>query len=732
MPKLTERQVTWAFALTLLVLGANALVSYIDLADQFRNTEQVIRAREVLDDLHLLAAAMKDAESARRGFLIDANAQDRTGFDVAAADVATRLEQLAQALGDRTVDRADWDALVRATDARLADLKTSVARAESQGAATARAAFALDPNRSLLAEFRADLNRLRVAETAFLADRVRARQEGLRRTSVTFTLASCLGLATVAGSFALVRRLLRLRRQAAEVSREGEARIRLLFESVGEGIYGIDGAGCCTFCNPAALLLLGYDRAEQVIGRDLHALIHHTRIDGTPFPPQECPIYATIHTGEGVLGAEDQFFRRDGTPVPVEYRAHAIHRDGAIVGAVVTFVDISARRQAEQAARVSEARLRLMIESVRDYAIFSIDLRGRVASWNAGAERLYGRAESAVLGRNHALVFTLDDQQAGAPAAEISEAAALGRSEAERWQVRGNGSRFLALGSVSPVRDDSGALVGYTKVARDVTEARHAEAELHAAKDAAEAANRAKNTFLANMGHELRTPLNAIIGYSEMLTDEALDRGLDDLRPDLERIRGAGHQLLRLINNVLDLARIEAGSMGLAREAFDVADLIRGVVQAIEPLAEAQGNTVQVEYSSDLGTLHADPLKVSQGFGQLLSNAVKFTEGGHIIVRVSRERDAHATEWVRFAVTDDGIGMTRDEQARLFEPFVQADASAARRFGGTGLGLTIAHRFCRMMGGQITVKSEPGHGSTFTMDLPATTPPVTAEMSTLA
>ena len=367
----------------------------------------------------------------------------------------------------------------------------------------------------------------------------------------------------------------------------------------------------------------------------------------------------------------------------------------------------------------SEGRLRLMVESVRDYAIFSIDLDGRVSSWNSGAERLFGMSEDQILGEPTDRLFTIDDQLAGIPTEELETATATGRSEEERCLVRGDGTRFLASGLVTAIRDEAGTLVGYTKVARDITESKRIETELRVAKEAAESSIRAKNTFLANVGHELRTPLNSVIGFSELLEDEATDRGLDDFVPDLRRIREAGHLLLKLINNVLDLSKIEAGRMDLSDESFDVADLVRSVIRAAEPLAEKHGNTVQVEYSRNLGSLNADLGKVRQGLSHLLSNAAKFTESGTILFQVARERDAKDREWVIFMVADDGIGMTRDEIARLFQPFVQADGSPARRYGGTGLGLTITHQFCQLMGGQIDVKSEPGRGSTFIMKLPA-------------
>ena len=241
------------------------------------------------------------------------------------------------------------------------------------------------------------------------------------------------------------------------------------------------------------------------------------------------------------------------------------------------------------------------------------------------------------------------------------------------------------------------------------------------AKRAAEDANRAKSRFLANMSHELRTPLNAIIGYSEMLMEEADDLGVAQLRPDLERIRSAGHHLLGLINEVLDLSKIEAGKMDLFVESFDVSALLHEVASTIAPINAAKGNVLDVRAGPDLGVMRADLAKVRQILLNLLSNAAKFTESGPIVLAVSREPDPERPDddLIVFAVQDSGIGMTPAQVERLFQPFVQADASTTRRYGGTGLGLTITKRFCEMMGGDVGVTSEPGKGTTFTVRLPA-------------
>jgi signal transduction histidine kinase/CheY-like chemotaxis protein len=243
-----------------------------------------------------------------------------------------------------------------------------------------------------------------------------------------------------------------------------------------------------------------------------------------------------------------------------------------------------------------------------------------------------------------------------------------------------------------------------------------------AAGKAADDANKAKSQFLANMSHELRTPLNAIIGYSEMLQEEAEDTGQQSLVPDLEKIHGAGKHLLGLINDVLDLSKIEAGKMTLYLEQFDVGKLVLEIGATIQPLVQKNRNRLEVNCPSGLGTMRADLTKVRQTLFNLLSNASKFTENGTIRLTVAAENretlgSAHASRF-KFDVSDTGIGMTPEQLSRLFQAFTQADASTSRNYGGTGLGLVISRKFCQLMGGDITVQSEPGKGSTFTVVLP--------------
>jgi signal transduction histidine kinase len=286
----------------------------------------------------------------------------------------------------------------------------------------------------------------------------------------------------------------------------------------------------------------------------------------------------------------------------------------------------------------------------------------------------------------------------------------------------------------------------YDTVHRELVERRRAEEELlranqeiSAARQQAEAANRAKSAFLANMSHELRTPLNAIIGYSEMLHELAEDVDQPEFRPDLNKIQTAGKHLLALINDILDLSKIEAGKMELHIEPFDIATLVHEVINTAQPLAVRRANTIVVDLAGNLGTMQADLTKVRQSLLNLLSNACKFTDGGVVALRVWAIDDGawmlagdhgeatsvpdsnaafRAMPTIFFAVTDTGIGLEPEQLEKLFQPFTQADTSTTRKYGGTGLGLAITRRFCQLMGGDVTVQSTMGQGSTFTIRLP--------------
>jgi urea ABC transporter urea binding protein len=301
-----------------------------------------------------------------------------------------------------------------------------------------------------------------------------------------------------------------------------------------------------------------------------------------------------------------------------------------------------------------------------------------------------------------------------------------------RSPVLSNDAIGVLSSALNTMAQQISSLLNGLEVRRQQLEERSSELEV--AKEAAEAANRAKSTFLANMTHELRTPLNAIIGYSELLQEEAEELGEEEFVTDLESINLAGKQLLSIISDILDISKIEAGKMTLCLERFEVSNLLEEVITTVQPLVAKNGNTIRVNCDSNLGTMYADYAKVRQALLNLGSNAAKFTAQGKITINVwKEERPIEPTNnsggslnptsgcqrsWIVFQVTDTGIGMTEDQVLRLFGAFAQADDSTTRRYGGTGLGLTISRKFCQMMGGDIAVDSEFEKGSTFTIRLP--------------
>jgi PAS domain S-box-containing protein len=330
---------------------------------------------------------------------------------------------------------------------------------------------------------------------------------------------------------------------------------------------------------------------------------------------------------------------------------------------------------------------------------------GRIQRVNPKTVELLGYPEQELLGRP---VLSLIDEDAAPPSATAQE---------RTYRTRG-GQSIPVLLSASELRNVSGAVDGFVWLAQDMRELKRTQAELVAARDAAQEANRAKSIFLANMSHELRTPLNAIIGYSQMLREDYTSAESESMRGDLEKIERSGHLLLGLINDILDLSKIEAGRETVAPQAVDVGQVLEDVCNTVAPLVRQQGNQLEVNCPDDARLAYADLSKFRQSVLNLVNNACKFTEKGRISIAVNHRSDAYG-DWTEVHVSDTGIGIAPEHLAKLFQPFSQVDGSSTRKYNGTGLGLAISKNFCQMMGGDITVASEVGRGSCFSIRVPA-------------
>jgi PAS domain S-box-containing protein len=386
--------------------------------------------------------------------------------------------------------------------------------------------------------------------------------------------------------------------------------------------------------------------------------------------------------------------------------------------------DITDAKAAERVLRENEARFRSLYEQTSEPYLI-LDGSG-IRDCNSAALRLFGYTDKEqLLGTSpYGSLLAPEFQPDGSASVDlgnthVSEAYQTGHAVFEWQHRRADGTEFPAEVRLSPMPALGDQAV--FAVIRDLTKQKRAEADLRSARQEAESANRAKSAFLANMSHELRTPMNAIIGYSEMLIEDLEDSDQQEWREDLEKIHSAGRHLLSLINDILDLSKVEAGRMDLYLERFDLAPVVHQAADTVEPLVAKTGNTLERRIPDDLGAVRMDLTKVRQCLLNLLSNALKFTENGVVTVTVRREPvpGASDTEQVLFEVRDSGIGIPEDKLDTIFDEFRQADDSTTRRFGGTGLGLAISRRFCRMMGGDLTVSSTVGQGSLFTMRIPA-------------
>jgi len=409
--------------------------------------------------------------------------------------------------------------------------------------------------------------------------------------------------------------------------------------------------------------------------------------------------------------------RRDGSCVDVEVSGSVICYGGReIICTVVR--DITERKQAETELRASEERYRLLFKN-NPHPMWVYDLETlEFIAVNQAAIQHYGYT------RDEFLKMTIADIRPPQYLPKLLENIShvdVGIEFAGVWQHLKKDRTIIdvEITSYALIFDSRNAKL---VLAHDVTDRLKAEAEMYKAKEAAEAASLAKSQFLANMSHELRTPLNAIMGYSEILQEEALDLGEEDFVSDLERIHDAGKLLLTLINDILDLSKIEAGHAELELETFDVSEVVQNVARTVEPLFVPNTNRLNVECPNNIGNLYSDQIKLTQILLNLLSNAAKFTQKGTItlsVERIKNNENSWDPEQLIFKCTDTGIGITPEQLQKLFQPFTQADASTTRKYGGTGLGLAIAQKYSRMLGGDITVNSELGNGSTFTLILPA-------------
>ncbi|WP_198321008.1 PAS domain-containing hybrid sensor histidine kinase/response regulator [Azohydromonas aeria] len=515
------------------------------------------------------------------------------------------------------------------------------------------------------------------------------------------------------------------RRVAEQALRESEARFRAIADLVPDLLWSNDAGGRVQWFNGRWSEYTGQDMS-QALGLGWLVVIH----------PEDRP--ASLQRWHQALQARTSFVaehrirRHDGA-----WRWHLARSEPCFdaqghaslwFGTAIDVHDqYCTQQQLEQRVQQRTAELRLILDTAAS-AIVAADAAGRITLLNPAAERMLGLPAAKAMGREVLEFLLVEELRADAhwlpaelvgllaPGTNGNTSDRRARHRGEFTCVRVDGTRFPALVSFGMLGADQGAAAGFIASITDLSERKAMEETLRQRTREAEAASQAKSAFLAHMSHELRTPLNAVIGLSELLLQRQLPQ---DMVRFVGPIRQAGEQLLALIDDVLDLSRIESGVMQLEEAVFEPAAVLDAVCALMQPQADAKGLELRLQAAPELpARLRGDPLRLKQVLLNLLSNAVKFTHEGLVTLRALPLANEGSHVTLRFEVQDTGIGITAQQQACIFEPFMQADSTTTRRFGGTGLGLSIVRRLVDMMGGTLAVQSQPAQGSIFSVELP--------------
>ncbi|NND96138.1 MAG: PAS domain S-box protein [Pirellulaceae bacterium] len=495
--------------------------------------------------------------------------------------------------------------------------------------------------------------------------------------------------------------------ESEAIATRNAERFTAILDTAAEGIYGIDTAGLCTFCNQSALKMLGYEHESDVLGKNMHDLIHHTRPGGESLPVEECKIFTAWRHNQGTHVTDEFFWKRDGTAFPVEYWSSPFVHDDQLRGAIVSFQDITDRL----ALTSRLEQMGKMIDASHD-AIIVWELGGEILSWNAGASKLYGYSQEQALGKvTHELLQTVNPG--------IWEDLYQSLSTDGEWvgdlEHTTRSGQKITVSSRHQLLEHPNGDRHVLEINRDITQQRRVQKELEQANAAAKEASEAKNAFLANISHELRTPMTAVLGFADILRMES---DAPEYVERVDTIKRNGEYLLALLNDILDLSKIEAGKLRIDAQPINTRDVINDVQSLMNVRAAEEGIPLTFQWKSKVPEqISADQIRVRQILVNLIGNAIKFTDEGEVRVTIEVLHDSHPPK-LEVAVHDTGIGMTPQQQEQLFTPFSQPSQQHSTKFGGTGLGLSISKRLAVAMGGEIQVQSEAGAGSCFTFSLP--------------
>ena len=795
----TAHKVTAGFVAAALILVVGAL-SWWSTRQTFAAASWVAHTHEVITSLENVLADLVDVETGERGYLLTGNDRFLEAYEHGSQALPVDLERARQLTADNPAQQERLRTLTGAIDAKLAFVQGIIALKRAGLGDSASRTVSVGTGKSLMDDVRRQVAEMQREEQRLLDIRTGERRDRESATSVVIVAGSLVAFTLVALMIGFIRRDILLQQRTAQerdvllkrvaatnaqltsiqhvtdaalgalalddllaelmrrvrtelrvdsacvllVARDGEQlelckcvgvteeirdRVRV---PMGQGVEGSIAAGALPMRVPEVAAAPVFDPVIRA---------HFASLLGVPLlvPDRGAPQLTGSHRtpnapGMRVIGVVNvlSVSPRSFTPEEQELLTLVAERAASAIE----------RGRLHQAERRSEERFRLLVDNVRDYALFMLDAAGNVSSWNAGAQRLFGHDAATIIGRPLARLYDAGDSDEQLPAVLLERAKSDGNARHEGWRTRADGSRFWADAIITALYDeDDGQLLGFAKVTRDLTEQRRIDEALVAAKEEAEAASAAKSQFLATMSHEIRTPINAVLGYTQLLEMGLSGPVNAEQRTKLNRVEASARHLLGLVNELLDLAKIEADQLRVERVRALVREAAEEALSLVFPQANARGLSLTTACVGDDVAYSGDPHRVEQVLVNLLSNAVKFTpNGGRIELTCGYADEAPvaplpgiAPRWCYVRVSDTGIGIPVDQLTDIFDPFTQATRPStaiaaeqrdrrspySREHGGTGLGLTISRRLARLMGGDVTVESKLDEGTTFTLWLPA-------------
>ncbi|OGR74296.1 MAG: hypothetical protein A2089_03920 [Elusimicrobia bacterium GWD2_63_28] len=689
--------------------------------DQWRKTERQIRhTRDSIRIYEELYSQVLAAESAVRAYVITASPSALPAYAKASAAVQRELLFLKRMEKEHSAQVPALQALEELLKQRKTILDESVLLRRTQGFEAVRVFASKGTGTRLSAEIDKVIREAQATERRDLSGRQEESRAASAQRSLLLTAIFIIIFLVVLAALGVVLQAARRRRLAEEELADAHERLRSVLDAADQvGIIATDLKGVITLFNKGAEKMLGY-RAEEVVNLKTPALLHlspEVEARGKELteklgrPVQGFDVFVETARQGGFDRREWTYVSKDGRPFPVELVVTAIKdHNGLLTGFVGLATDISSRKASQLQMRKLSAAIKASPTS-----IVITDKEGRIEYANPKFLELTGYTEAELLGQNPKVIAS--GKTPVSVYKELWDTLLAGREwQGELLNRKKSGELFWEHASISPVKDPQGNITNFVAVKLDITDRRLAQKETEKARDAAVQLARMKSEFLANMSHEIRTPMNAIIGMTGLLMDTPLT---GQQRDYVRTVNGAGEALLDIINDILDFSKIESGKLLIEKMDFNLRETVEGTGDLLA--SRAQAKEIELAYFIEAGVppaLRGDQGRLRQVLLNLMGNAVKFTEKGEVVLRVSTVREDAGSAVLKFAVKDTGIGISPEAQKNLFEVFMQADASTTRKYGGTGLGLSISRKLVELMGGTIGLESEPGSGSTFWFTLP--------------